>query len=75
MSKEGILENEKILTYKRERLKQEENHRRINDNFLNKFDKYCNNYSNETKNYFLKDPYWTIIDLITIYQKQEDSNI
>ena len=49
LSEEGILENEKILTYKRERLKQEENHRKINDKFFNKFDKYCNNYSNETE--------------------------
>ena len=81
-SKEDILkelENNENLdekdreSYINKRLMEEKAHRKINDYYYNKINKYC--YGDyQVRYYFLDDPFVTIIDLITIYDKSESSS-
>ena len=61
-------DEENKTSYLNQRLKEENDHEEINNKFFEQFHKYCGNSGNFLRNYFLKDPYKTLLDLIKIYQ-------
>ena len=70
----NMIDKSKIPAYKKKRLFQEERRRKINDNYFNKFNKYIREFYHEVEYYFKKDPYGTIIDLVSIYQNDKNKN-
>ena len=70
----NTIDKSKILLYKNKGISQEKRPRKINDNYFNKFNKYVGEFFHEFEYYFKKDPYGTIIDLVSIYQKDINKN-
>ena len=63
--------SENKAEYKKRRLFEEERRRKMQDNKYNKFNKY---FYESVRYYFLKDPYGTILDIISIYQNVKNTN-
>ena len=69
------IDKSKISVYKKKRIFQEERRRKINNNYFKKFNKYVGEFFFEVEDYFKKDPYGTIIDLVSIYQNDKNTNL
>ena len=70
--KKYIINAENKSNYIKKRKEEEKEHKKDNDEYFNKFNKYCNNRAAPIRQYFYDNPYKTLSDLIGFYEKEDN---